>query len=97
MHWLLGLKCKDPGAVIPLPNIEEVVERVRSASFISIMDLTKDYFQIPLSKRVQQYAAFVTPFGVYIPNKMMFGLISAPFYFCKLISLVLDGLETFAV
>ena len=30
-----------------LSNIEEVVEKVNAALFITIMDLTKDYFQIP--------------------------------------------------
>ncbi|GFU65672.1 hypothetical protein TNCV_635951 [Trichonephila clavipes] len=38
------------------------------------MDLSKGYFQIPLTPRAQRYAAFVTPFGTYIPKKMMFGL-----------------------
>ncbi|GFV53651.1 retrovirus-related Pol polyprotein from transposon 297 [Trichonephila clavipes] len=41
------------------------------------MDLSKGYFQIPLTPRAQRYAAFVTPFGTYIPKKMMFGL---PFF-----------------
>jgi hypothetical protein len=80
----------------PLPNIEEVVEKVSSAPFISVMDLTKGYFQIPLSERAQRYAAFVTPFGTYRPKKMMFGLVNAPFYFCKLMAQVLSGLELFA-
>ena len=40
---------------------------------------------------------FVTPFGGYIPKKMMFGLINVPFYFCQLTTIVLDGLETFAL
>jgi hypothetical protein len=60
------------------------------------MDLTKGYFQIPLSEKAQRYAAFVTPFGSYRPKKMMFGLVNAPFYFCKLMAQVLSGLELFA-
>ncbi|GFX73372.1 retrovirus-related Pol polyprotein from transposon 17.6 [Trichonephila clavipes] len=42
------------------------------------MDLSKGYFQIPLTPRAQRYAAFVTPFGTYIPKKMMFGTIASP-------------------
>ncbi|XP_035205467.1 uncharacterized protein LOC118180492 [Stegodyphus dumicola] len=38
----------------PLPNIEEVVEKVSAAPFITIMDLTKEYFQIPLTERVNR-------------------------------------------
>ncbi|GFU52140.1 hypothetical protein TNCV_774821 [Trichonephila clavipes] len=61
------------------------------------MDLSKGYFQIPLTPRAQRYAAFVTPFGTYIPKKMMFGLVCAPYYFCKLMAQVLEGLEQFAL
>ncbi|GFV08430.1 retrovirus-related Pol polyprotein from transposon 297 [Trichonephila clavipes] len=61
------------------------------------MDLSKGYFQIPLTPRAQRYAAFVTPFGTYIPKKMMFGLVYAPYYFCKLMAQVLEGLEQFAL
>ncbi|GFW52735.1 retrovirus-related Pol polyprotein from transposon 297 [Trichonephila clavipes] len=44
-------------------------------SYVTVMDLSKGYFQIPLTPRAQRYAAFVTPFGTYIPKKMMFGLV----------------------
>ncbi|MCP8719654.1 MAG: reverse transcriptase domain-containing protein, partial [Asgard group archaeon] len=91
------LNAKTMTEFFPLPNIEEVVEKVSAAPFITIMDLTKGYFQIPLTERAQRYAAFVTPFGSFIPKKMMFGLLNAPFYFCKLIAQVLGGLEHFVL
>ncbi|GFW58201.1 hypothetical protein TNCV_2633751 [Trichonephila clavipes] len=81
----------------PLPNMEEIVEKVSAAPYVTVMDLSKGYFQIPLTPRAQRYAAFVTPFGTYIPKKMMFGLVCAPYYFCKLIARVLEGLEQFAL
>ncbi|GFU48130.1 retrovirus-related Pol polyprotein from transposon 297 [Trichonephila clavipes] len=65
----------------PLPNMEEIVEKVSAAPYVTVMDLSKGYFQIPLTPRAQRYAAFVTPFGTYIPKKMMFGLVCAPYYF----------------
>ncbi|GFW71268.1 retrovirus-related Pol polyprotein from transposon 297 [Trichonephila clavipes] len=81
----------------PLPNMEEIVEKVSAAPYVTVMDLSKGYFQIPLTPRAQRYAAFVTPFGTYIPKKMMFGLVCAPYYFCKLMAQVLEGLEQFAL
>ncbi|GFU09104.1 hypothetical protein TNCV_1319481 [Trichonephila clavipes] len=81
----------------PLPNMEEIVEKVSVAPYVTVMDLSKGYFQIPLTPRAQRYAAFVTPFGTYIPKKMMFGLVCAPYYFCKLMAQVLEGLEPFAL
>ena len=50
-----------------LPNNEKVVEKISSAPFITVMDLMKGYFQIPLTERGQRYSAFVTPFGTFIP------------------------------
>ncbi|GFT71170.1 hypothetical protein TNCV_3001761 [Trichonephila clavipes] len=56
----------------PLPNMEDIVEKVSAAPYVTVMNLSKGYFQIPLTPRAQRYAAFVTPFGTYIPKKMMF-------------------------
>ena len=69
-----ALNAKTRVEFFPLPHIEEVVEKVSSASNITVMDLTKGYFQIPTSERARRYAAFVTPFGSFLPTKMMFGL-----------------------
>ncbi|GFW24724.1 retrovirus-related Pol polyprotein from transposon 17.6 [Trichonephila clavipes] len=43
----------------PLPNIEELLEKVSAAKYISILDLTRGYWKIPLSPRAQRYASFV--------------------------------------
>lgn len=81
----------------PLPNIEERVERVASAKFITILDLAKGYWQIPLSQNAQRYAAFCTKFGTYRPLRMSFGLKNAPYFFCKLMAELLRDFENFAV
>ncbi|GFX17086.1 retrovirus-related Pol polyprotein from transposon 297 [Trichonephila clavipes] len=52
----------------PLPNIEERVEKVSVAKFITVLDLSNGYWQIPLSKTAQRYAAFCTSFGTYRPR-----------------------------
>ena len=80
----------------PIPNIEETVEQVCAAPFISVMDVAKGYFQIPLTERASRYAAFVTPWGSFIPRRSMFGLRNSGFYFCKLMALVLGELEKFS-
>ncbi|GBM34967.1 Retrovirus-related Pol polyprotein from transposon 17.6 [Araneus ventricosus] len=63
----------------PLPNFEERVEAVASGKYITVIDLTKGYWQIPLSPQAQRYAAFSTPFGSYRPFTMPFGLLNAPY------------------
>ncbi|GFY67619.1 retrovirus-related Pol polyprotein from transposon 17.6 [Trichonephila inaurata madagascariensis] len=47
----------------PLPNIEELIEKVSAAKYVSVLDLTRGYWQIPLSKNAQRYDAFVTNFA----------------------------------
>ncbi|GFW42031.1 retrovirus-related Pol polyprotein from transposon 297 [Trichonephila clavipes] len=81
----------------PLPNIEERVEKVSAAKFITVLDLSKGYRQIPLSKTAQRYAAFCTSFGTYRPLRMSFGLKNAPYFFSKLMAELLNGLEDFVV
>ena len=81
----------------PLPIIEERVERVAAAKFISVIDLAKGYWQIPLSRRAQRYAAFTTCFGTYLPLRMPFGLVNAPYFFSKLMAQILANCEEYAV
>ncbi|GBN61132.1 hypothetical protein AVEN_240849-1 [Araneus ventricosus] len=81
----------------PLPNIEERVERVAAANYISVLDLTKGYWQLLLTKRTQRYAGFATNFGCYFPKTMPFGLVSAPFTFSKFMAELLKLCEDFCV
>ncbi|GFS99002.1 hypothetical protein TNCV_3896721 [Trichonephila clavipes] len=55
------------------------------------------YWQIPLSKTAQRYAAFCTSFGTYRPLRMSFGLKNAPYFFSKLMAELLNGLKDFVV
>ncbi|GFW29668.1 retrovirus-related Pol polyprotein from transposon 412 [Trichonephila clavipes] len=56
----------------PIPNIEQRVETVAAAKFITLIDLTKGYWQIPLSLKAQKITAFATKFGVYKFGKKAF-------------------------
>ncbi|GFW43438.1 retrovirus-related Pol polyprotein from transposon 17.6 [Trichonephila clavipes] len=81
----------------PLPNIEELLEKVSAAKYISILDLTRGYWQIPLSPRAQRYASFVTTFGTFKPLRLPFSLKNAPYYFSRLMANLLRNCEDFAV
>ncbi|GFU95212.1 hypothetical protein TNCV_4139961 [Trichonephila clavipes] len=81
----------------PLPNIEELLEKVSAAKYISILDLTRGYWQIPLSFRALRYASFVITFGTFKPLRLPFGLKNAPYYFSRLMANLLRNCEYFAV
>ena len=44
----------------PLPRIEDCVDRVGGANFVSKLDLLKGYWQVPLTERAKEISAFVT-------------------------------------
>ncbi|XP_064465312.1 uncharacterized protein LOC135376767 [Ornithodoros turicata] len=83
--------------IYPIPNIEERIETVSRAKYISAFHLIRGYWQVPLTETASRYAAFVTPFGTYLPKVMSFGLKNAPFCFSRLMDHVLQGLDTFAL
>ena len=67
--------------VYPLPNIEHLIQRVAKAEFITTMDLTKGYYQVPLAEKDRHKTALVTPMGKWQFNKMPFGIQNAPAWF----------------
>ncbi|GFW29111.1 retrovirus-related Pol polyprotein from transposon 17.6 [Trichonephila clavipes] len=75
----------------PLPNIEHRIETVAASKYITLLDLTKGYWQIPLTPKAQRLAAFTTSFGTYRPLRMPFGLKNAPYYFSRLMAELLQG------
>ena len=80
----------------PLPNIEELIANLGSSRLITTLDLTKGYYQVPVTPKHQEKTAFVTPYGKYKFVTMPFGLISAPFTFLRLMDEALDGLHEFS-
>ena len=61
----------------PMPNMEEVINRMSGHRFYSQMDLCKGYWQLGLSKRSRPYTAFETPKGLFQFKTMPFGLVNA--------------------
>lgn len=81
----------------PLPRMDDCIDLVGSAKFVSKFDLLKGYWQIPLTERAQEIAAFITPSGLYAYKVMPFGLRNAPATFQRLMNQVLGDLEGCAV
>lgn len=81
----------------PLPRMEDCVDEVGSAKFVSKFDLLKGYWQVPLTPRAREISAFITPSGLYSYNVMSFGLRNAPATFQRLMNQVVAGLDGCAV
>lgn len=81
----------------PLPRMEDCIEQVGSAKYVSKFDLLKGYWPVPLTKRACEIAAFITPSGLFSYTVMPFGLRNAPATFQRLMNRVVSGLEGCAV
>lgn len=77
----------------PLPRIDDCIDRVGAAKYVSKFDLLKGNYQIPLTKRAQDISAFITPSGLYFYRVMSFGQRNGPATFQRLVSKVTSGLK----
>lgn len=77
----------------PLPRMDDCIDRLGSAVFVSKIDLLKGYWQIPLTDRAKEISAFVTPDSFLQYTVMAFGLRNAPATFQRLVNYVLAGLS----
>ena len=76
----------------PIPDQEEIFAKLASDRYFSKIDLTKGYWQVPLSEQAKPLTAFVTHDGLYQFTTMPFGLVNAPASFSRVMRTVLRGL-----
>ena len=84
------------GDPYPLPNIEEMINSIGKSPFITTLDLTKGYYQVPVAEGRSEKTAFVMPYGKYQFRTVPFGLVTAPSTFQRLMYHVLEGIHQFA-
>ena len=80
----------------PMPRVDELIDRLGTAKYISTLDLSRGYWQVPMSAESRKKTSFVTPFGQFEFNVMPFGLHGAPSTFQRMMDQVLQGLETWS-
>ena len=77
----------------PMPRIDELIDRLGQAKFVTTLDLTRGYWQVPVEESAREKTAFVTPFGLYQFRVMPFGLQGAPATFQRMMDKLTRGLE----
>jgi len=49
----------------PLPRVDDLLDRVGKAKYLTKIDMTRGYWQVPLDDAAVPISAFVTPFGQF--------------------------------
>ena len=76
----------------PIPRIDDCIDKLGDATFVSKFDLLKGYWQVPLTQRAKEITAFATPDNLYQYKVMPFGMKNSPATFQRMIHSVLQGL-----
>ena len=77
----------------PIPRIDDCIDRIGNAAYITKCDLLKGYWCVPLSPRAKEISAFVTPTGLYQYNVMPFGMKNSQATFQRMMHNVLRDLK----
>ena len=76
----------------PIPRIDDLIDKIGDAQFVTKIDLLSAYFQIPLTPRAQEISSFATPDGLFKYKVMPFGLKNAPATFQRLINSIVQDI-----
>ena len=80
----------------PMPRIDDILDQVGQARYITTLDLAKGYWQVPVAEEDWPKTAFITPRGLYQFKMMPFGLCGAPATFQRMMDQVIRGMHKFA-
>ena len=76
----------------PMPNMEEIINRMSGHKYFTKMDLSKGYWPVGLTERFKPLTAFGTPRGLFQFRTMPFGLVNSGATFCRLMRIILSNL-----
>ena len=80
----------------PMARIDDLIDRLGGAKYISTLDLTRGYWQVPVAPDARSHTAFTTPFGLYQFKVMPFGLHGAPATFQRMMDILLKRIQDYA-
>ena len=76
----------------PLPKIDETLSMIKSAAYITSLDMNKGFHQCWIGEDSRKYTAFVSHRGLFEYVRMPFGLKNAPAHFQQAMDHVLGQL-----
>ncbi|XP_055839176.1 uncharacterized protein LOC129907130 [Episyrphus balteatus] len=77
----------------PLLTIEQITANIKGSKFFTLLDCTRGFWQIEVSKRTQQYLTMSTPWGLFSFTRIPFGLACAPEVYQSYMQTILEGCQ----
>ena len=77
----------------PIPRIDDCIDNIGHAKYVTKFDLLKGFWQIPMTDRAKEISAFVTPDGLYQYKVMPFGMKNSPATFQRLVNKLIFNLD----
>ncbi|XP_065925002.1 uncharacterized protein [Magallana gigas] len=87
------LNCATVFDAEPMPSPESIFSKMTGKKFVSKIDLSKGYWQVPMADESKPLTAFSTPSGLYQFRTMPFGLVNAPATFSRMMGKLLQGMN----
>ena len=75
-----------------LPCVDYVLGQIGDAKVFSKLDANSGFHQIMLTDESKLLTTFITPFGRFAYNRLPFGITSAPEFYQRQVSQILEGL-----
>ena len=75
---------------------DDLIDSLGDAKFITTLDLSRGYWQVPMSEEAKPRTAFTTPFGLFQFCMMPFGLQGAITTFQRMMDIILDDTGDYA-
>jgi len=76
----------------PLPRVDDIIDDLGQARYLSKLDLLQGYYQVPLTSRAVPVSSFVTPSGLWEWTVLPFGFRNAPATFQRLMTYITSDL-----
>ncbi len=86
------------GDSFPIPRIDDCIDRIGSAKYVTKLDMMKGYWAVPLTERAREVSAFATPDGLYEYLVMPFGMKNSGASYQRLVNQCvghIDGVEVY--
>lgn len=76
-----------------ISNADDIFVQLSGCRYVSVFDLSKSYWQLPLGQSSKEITAFQNPMGLYQFSVMPFKLVNASASFSRLMRKLLEGMQ----